>query len=318
MLPMFYYFNLTQVRNLNPAYMRCIFVGSGLMAKKKKKKQPENEADTPSKLNQQAFSKLKDHFRPASSDKEEQTPPPPKKKAAPAKKTPLRRRDLPENAEKPEVGDEKLFSWWMRGTTPLEETKQGRSFKKSRDRSIVENEARLRKHAMMAGVPDEEQDRAFIDVMQAEDDPSLFAEAVDPIQPGERLARKIRREEERLFAEAIEKLDDDDMARHARHEEPKEDEPDVGIEDRLDLHGLSKESALRFLDSWLWTRHLEGARKVLIVTGKGNKSPQGTGVLRDRVKQYFNENPRRIIRSFERAKGSEGGRGAWVVELKPR
>ena len=287
------------------------------MAKKKKKHHPTEETTTPERLNQQAFADLKTRFQSVSKGDDAPAPPPRHQKKV-KKIEPLRRKDLPKHSEKPEIEDEKLFSWWMRGTTPLEETSQGRSRKKNRDRSIVENEERMRKHAMMAGVTDEEHDRAFIDVMHADDNPSLFAEAVDPLEPGERLARAVRREEERLFAEAIEKLDENDLTRHARHDEPTEQETDDGaIEDRLDLHGNTVESAMRFLDEWLWSRHLKGLRWVLVVTGKGNKSRQG-GILRDKTHQYLNENPRRIVRAFHRARGSEGGSGAWIVELKPR
>ncbi len=205
----------------------------------------------------------------------------------------------------------------MRGTTPLEDTHQGRAHKRgSSERAFLDRTVGYRKQTTLEGQPDVEHDQAFMDVMEAEDDPALFAAAVDKLNPRERLSRSIEREEERLFREAIEELDKGDVEEAIReHENQQAVLEQLSIEAEPDLHGYSADGAIETLDNWLYGAYVKGFQLVLIITGKGMNS-EYWGILRRLVGDYLNRNPRRIVRRFSPAPRRLGGRGAYVVELK--
>ena len=85
---------------------------------------------------------------------------------------------------------------------------------------------------------------------------------------------------------------------------------------RLDLHDHTQDQARATLRHFILRAHDEGARAVLVITGKG---PGGDGVLRQRVPEWLNETPlRSIVAGMSQAQHRHGGAGALYVALKKR
>lgn len=90
------------------------------------------------------------------------------------------------------------------------------------------------------------------------------------------------------------------------------------IESRLDLHGLSQAAAAERLAGFLARAQGENKRCVLVITGKGG-SRQGSGVLREQVPRWLNQQPNRArVLAFDYARPRHGGEGALYVLLKRR
>ena len=94
--------------------------------------------------------------------------------------------------------------------------------------------------------------------------------------------------------------------------------PDAAI----DLHGLRRQEAFLALREFLARAQIEGARLVLVVTGKGARatSEDGTaGVLRKSVPNWLRgPEYRSIVLGFEEAARPHGGAGALYVRLRRR
>lgn len=88
----------------------------------------------------------------------------------------------------------------------------------------------------------------------------------------------------------------------------------VGFSARFDLHGHTQASADRALRGFLLTQQAQGARCVLIITGKGR---QGEGVLRRNFLHWM-ESPdgRALVSGFAEAHPRHGGSGAFYVFLR--
>lgn len=79
----------------------------------------------------------------------------------------------------------------------------------------------------------------------------------------------------------------------------------------LDLHGLTAEEAAGKIDRFIQESVDAGLRKVIIVHGKGNHSPDG-GVLSKVTGDCVSRHP--LAGENALSRGSEGGRGArWVI-----
>ena len=88
----------------------------------------------------------------------------------------------------------------------------------------------------------------------------------------------------------------------------------VGIDARLDLHGLTLERARPRLASFLASAQASGAGLVLVITGKG-----GTGALRREVPFWLSSpESRALVIGFEEAAPSHGGAGALYVRIRRR
>lgn len=86
------------------------------------------------------------------------------------------------------------------------------------------------------------------------------------------------------------------------------------IELRLDLHGLDQDRARAVLHRFLLAAQAEGARAVLVITGKGF---QGDGVLRRRAPDWLAEPALRgVVAGVSEAHRRHGGEGALYVALK--
>ncbi|HXC50706.1 MAG TPA: Smr/MutS family protein [Candidatus Limnocylindrales bacterium] len=92
---------------------------------------------------------------------------------------------------------------------------------------------------------------------------------------------------------------------------------EFAISAHLDLHGMPFEDARRAVDEFLAEQQKKGHRCVLIVTGKGKNSPNGQGVLRERVPAWLARGPssRRVL-AFASARACDGGVGALVVLMR--
>jgi DNA-nicking Smr family endonuclease len=88
------------------------------------------------------------------------------------------------------------------------------------------------------------------------------------------------------------------------------------IEARLDLHGHTQDSARRELQLFLSRQAAQGARCVLVITGKGRL---GAGVLRARLSDWIADpDLRPLIAGFAQAHMRHGGAGAVYVFLRPK
>lgn len=90
----------------------------------------------------------------------------------------------------------------------------------------------------------------------------------------------------------------------------------VEISATFDLHGHSQASAARALPEFLLSRQREGARCVLVITGKGR---DGEGVLRRNFLLWLEtQQGRSIVSAYARSHRRSGGDGAFYVFLRRR
>lgn len=88
------------------------------------------------------------------------------------------------------------------------------------------------------------------------------------------------------------------------------------IDGTLDLHGLRESVVEDRLARWLREVHRKGARRVLVIHGKGLHSTDGVAILREaviRVLQASVATP--LVLAFASAPAAMGGTGAMLVEL---
>jgi len=86
------------------------------------------------------------------------------------------------------------------------------------------------------------------------------------------------------------------------------------IAGRLDLHGLDQDRARQALHDFLLRAHDDGARAVLVITGKGR---MGEGVLRRRAPEWLADPALRpLIAGLSQADRHHGGEGAFYIALK--
>lgn len=98
---------------------------------------------------------------------------------------------------------------------------------------------------------------------------------------------------------------------------------EMEIEARLDLHGMTQDSAHAALLGFIARAFDAGRRCVLVITGKGNRDGkvfrEGMGVLRANVPRWLNQSPcRERILGFSHARPQHGGEGALYVLIKRR
>ncbi|HAQ00843.1 MAG TPA: DNA mismatch repair protein MutS, partial [Rhodospirillum rubrum] len=94
----------------------------------------------------------------------------------------------------------------------------------------------------------------------------------------------------------------------------------LDIDGRIDLHGMTQESAHAALRGFLRRGREQGWRCVLVITGKGGRSgDSGTGVLRRAVPMWLNGvDLRPLVVGFINATPRHGGEGALYVMLRRR
>jgi DNA-nicking Smr family endonuclease len=92
----------------------------------------------------------------------------------------------------------------------------------------------------------------------------------------------------------------------------------MGIQARIDLHGMTQAEAHGALAGFVLRCWNDGRRSVLVITGKGSTG-QGGGVLRRAVPMWLNQPPlRERIIGIEEAGHRDGGAGALYVLLRRR
>ena len=83
---------------------------------------------------------------------------------------------------------------------------------------------------------------------------------------------------------------------------------------RFDLHGHTQASAAKALPDFLARKQAEGARCVLVITGKGRG---GEGVLRRNFLRWLDlPAARALVSGYSEAHPRHGGSGAWYVFLR--
>jgi len=92
----------------------------------------------------------------------------------------------------------------------------------------------------------------------------------------------------------------------------------AGIDARIDLHGLTQAEAHHALMRFLRVARAEGARIVLVITGKGMRGADpDRGVLRRQVPLWLRSPKlREAVLGFEPAGPAHGGEGAFYVRLR--
>lgn len=91
---------------------------------------------------------------------------------------------------------------------------------------------------------------------------------------------------------------------------------DFALEASLDLHGQTAEAASRLLARFLQTAVLDGLKCVLVIHGKGLRSPGLAPVLKPRVAFWLAHHA--DVTAFSSARPIDGGTGALYVLLKRR
>lgn len=89
----------------------------------------------------------------------------------------------------------------------------------------------------------------------------------------------------------------------------------VSVSHQLDLHGLTREEALDALKKFLLSAQKKGQKAVLVITGKGNHSPEEP-VLHQAVASWLRDAGRAMVLEFAPAPREMGGSGAYVVFLR--
>lgn len=154
--------------------------------------------------------------------------------------------------------------------------------------------------------------------------------AQGPIEESETTQVKTPLTDEEIFLDSLGELDcvfsdqfDEDFS--------EESEPVSGGEPRrmkqlrqgkikpqetLDLHGCYRHEAREKVRHFLKNRHAQGLQTVLIITGKGNRSPNGESVLRSDIEKYLATHSSAWVVEWGRAPRQYGGEGALVVFLR--
>ena len=94
----------------------------------------------------------------------------------------------------------------------------------------------------------------------------------------------------------------------------------------IDLHGYNLEKANKEVEKLLTQYYKENISKVIIITGKGNRSNQDNNpyvskdlsILKYSIPEFIKENVylKKIIKDLSKAEKKDGGDGAFYVYLK--
>ncbi len=91
------------------------------------------------------------------------------------------------------------------------------------------------------------------------------------------------------------------------------------VQDHVDLHGMTRNTARDRVDEFLTESHKKGLRCVLIVHGRGLNSPSSDPVLKKQIPLWFTRGPaRKVVLAFATARPYDGGAGAVYVLLRQR
>jgi DNA-nicking Smr family endonuclease len=176
--------------------------------------------------------------------------------------------------------------------------------------------------------PPEADDAAIF--MRAVADVKRLHPAQSPVKEKKKTAPAVRgidEEERRVFFREIEKLELDVKFRDELPEDVTPLRPAgfnrlrefkrgaIHISLELDLHGLTRDEALASLDRFIAGAYNRSQKAVLIITGKGNNSPEEP-VLQGAVAGWLRDRGKGMVAEFTPAPRQLGGSGAFVVFLK--
>lgn len=89
------------------------------------------------------------------------------------------------------------------------------------------------------------------------------------------------------------------------------------IDERIDLHHMTAATAHAALLSFVQDAYEDGARTLLVITGKGK---DGTGILRTKTTRWLESNPacKALISGIAHASPRHGGEGAFYIMLRKK
>lgn len=92
----------------------------------------------------------------------------------------------------------------------------------------------------------------------------------------------------------------------------------LSIDGTLDLHDMRQDEARTALHRFLIARAAQGARTILVITGKGSLAPHAPrGVLRTMLPIWLSQpGLSAIVSGYEQAARGHGGSGAFYVRLR--
>lgn len=150
---------------------------------------------------------------------------------------------------------------------------------------------------------------------------SRKAQAVPPVVPGERLAELLRGLPVKEKGSVTVQLAPSSLGTRAgldKRTDEKVRRGRLGIDGRIDLHGMTQSEAHDALVGFVRRSHTQGRRLLLVITGKGGM-PRGEGVLRQSVPRWLNETlTRDLVLAVHQAQPQHGGGGAYYVYLRRR
>jgi DNA-nicking Smr family endonuclease len=137
------------------------------------------------------------------------------------------------------------------------------------------------------------------------------------------LVRKIDEEEQQVFHQALQQLkldkvfrdelpDDTPPAQRGQNRLRQLRRGTIRIDYELDLHGLTRDEAIEALEAFIGGAHRRGQQAVLVITGKGNHSPD-EAVLPAAVRQWLAREGKAMVSETATAPREMGGEGAIVV-----
>ncbi|PIE90208.1 MAG: hypothetical protein CR997_07390 [Acidobacteria bacterium] len=156
------------------------------------------------------------------------------------------------------------------------------------------------------------------------DDRELFLQYVETIGAAKDVDRnKVdqRQDKERdLFLNALEKdcnIPVNEREQHSVKRIAISRNANFPIDETLDLHGLTLREAITSLTSFIASCHRENLHTVLVITGKGKRSPSGA-ILKPGVENWITREGSAWISSYGNASRFQGGSGAFVIYLRKR
>lgn len=167
--------------------------------------------------------------------------------------------------------------------------------------------------------------RAVANVRPLEEEPERPRPRKQPVQPKARVESADRQ----VFLKAIEELK---LDVNFRDELPDDVVPlkplpvnrmrqfrrgALRIDLELDLHGMTRDEALASLTRFITGAFNRGQKGVLVITGKGNNSPDEP-VLQGAVASWLRDRGKGMVAEFAPAPRQLGGTGAFVVFLREK
>jgi DNA-nicking Smr family endonuclease len=119
-----------------------------------------------------------------------------------------------------------------------------------------------------------------------------------------------------LFRKALDNLPSDigkaKFGGALRPRKQRDSRPIAAHDAVLDLHGMTRTAAVARLNAVL-ERANGKRRRILVITGRGNRSEDGVGVLREAVARYLETTGAHFVREYGSAAPEFGGEGAFDI-----